>query len=260
VELTDTQIHRYARHILLREIGGQGQTQLLQSKVLVIGAGGLGTPLLLYLAAAGVGTIGIVDNDRVELSNLQRQVVHDTTGIGQLKVASAAERLALLNPDVQINPWDTRLNASNAIQLVTSYDIVADGSDNFQTRYLLADACHLSQRTLVSGALLQFNAQLFVGKAFTGAGYPCYRCLYPSPGEESNCSDVGVVGALAGVVGALQALEVIKEILGIGRSLAGHLLLIDALTVSFRTLVVSPDPDCPLCGTSADIQDLSHHA
>ncbi len=263
MDLSETQIRRYARHILLPEIGGAGQARLLESRVLVVGAGGLGSPLLLYLAAAGIGTLGVIDDDRVELSNLQRQVIHDTAGLGRPKVASAAERIAALNPDVRVEPHDCRLAAANAPDLIARYDLVVDGSDNFATRFLLADACHLGRRPLISGALFRFDGQVMVSKAFAGPDLPCYRCLFPAPppdGTVPNCSAAGVMGALAGLVGALQAIETVKDLLGIGRSLAGRLLIVEALGTTFRTIRVRPDPDCPLCGPRATIKDLSDHA
>ncbi len=261
------QIRRYARHILLPQVGGAGQARLLGARVLVVGAGGLGSPLLLYLAAAGVGTLGVIDDDVVDLSNLQRQVVHDTAQLGMPKVQSAVARLALINPDVTVEPHAARLSAANATALVERYDLVADGSDNFATRYLLNDACYLAGRPLVSAALLQFEGQVATFRAHERApgdtdGPPCYRCAFPAPppsGSIASCAEAGVLGALAGLVGTLQATEVLKELLGLGASLAGHLLLVDALGHGFRKLRLRPDPACPLCGPAATIRDLSHH-
>lgn len=258
---TDAQIRRYARHIILPEVGGEGQARLLAARVLVVGAGGLGSPLLLYLAAAGIGTLGVVDDDTVDLSNLQRQVVHDTAAVGRPKVASAAERLAEVNPDVQVEAHAVRLTAANALDLIGRYDIVADGSDNFATRFLVADACHLAGRPLVTAALLRFDAQITTVKAYTGQG-PCYRCLFPAPpppGAAPNCADAGVLGALAGMVGSMQAIEVVKELLGLGESLAGTLLVIDALNHGFHRIAVRRDAACPLCGERPTIRDLSGH-
>lgn len=261
-DFTETQLHRYARHIVLPEIGGNGQARLLQSRVLVIGAGGLGSPLLLYLAAAGVGTIGVVDDDVVDRSNLQRQVIHDEAHLGIAKVDSAAERIRALNPDVRIEAHRTRITAANALELIGHYDVVADGSDNFPTRYLLNDACYLAGKTLVSAAILRFDGQVATYKAHLGAPHPCYRCLFPAPpppGAVPSCSAGGVLGALAGLAGSLQATEVVKELLGLGESLSGSLLLIDALAGEFRRLAVKRDPGCPLCGANATIRDLAAH-
>ena len=263
-EFTDQQIDRYARHLVLPEIGEEGQARLLDAKVLVIGAGGLGSPLLLYLAAAGVGTLGVVDDDAVDLSNLQRQVLHDTSSIGTPKVESARRRLAEVNPEVSVQAHAARLTKDNALQVISAYDLVADGSDNFATRYLVNDACYLARRPLVSAAIMRFDGQLSTYKAFLReAGqpetHPCYRCLFgDQPADfKGSCADVGVLGALAGVLGTLQAVEVIKELLGIGRSFSGRLLLYDSLETSFREVRVKPDPACPLCGTQASIVDLS---
>jgi adenylyltransferase/sulfurtransferase len=263
-EFTDQQIDRYARHLVLPEIGEEGQAGLLDAKVLVIGAGGLGSPLLLYLAAAGVGTLGVVDDDAVDLSNLQRQVLHDTSSIGTPKVESARRRLAEVNPEVSVQAHAARLTKDNALQVISAYDLVADGSDNFATRYLVNDACYLARRPLVSAAIMRFDGQLSTYKAFLReAGqpetHPCYRCLFgDQPADfKGSCADVGVLGALAGVLGTLQAVEVIKELLGIGRSFSGRLLLYDSLETSFREVRVKPDPACPLCGTQASIVDLS---
>ncbi len=261
--LTDTQLERYARHVILEEVGEAGQARLLASRVLVVGAGGLGSPLLLYLAAAGVGTLGIVDDDAVELSNLQRQVIHATKSLGRLKVASAAETIAAINPEIKVELHATRLNAANAADLVARYDLVADGSDNFATRYLLNDACYLAKKPLVSAALLRFDAQLSVFKAYLGAPHPCYRCLFAEPPPDDlipRCDQAGIFGALAGSVGALQATEALKELLGLGDSLSGRLLIYDGLATEFRTILIPRDPACRLCGPAADIHDLSAHA
>jgi molybdopterin/thiamine biosynthesis adenylyltransferase len=262
MSFTDAQIKRYARHILLPEVGGKGQQKLLAARVLVIGAGGLGSPLLLYLAAAGIGTIGLYDDDLVELSNLQRQVVHDTTTLGQLKVDSAIIRLQALNPEVKVERFAERLTATTALERVAAFDIVVDGSDNFATRYLLNDACYLAKRPLVSAAMLRFEAQLSTFKAHLGDPHPCYRCLFPAPpdpGTVPSCSEAGVFGALPGVLGSMQAIETIKEILGIGEGLSGRLLLYDALEARLREIALPRDPDCPLCGDQPTMTDLSHH-
>lgn len=262
LDLTDSQIDRYARHIMLREVGGEGQSKLLSSSALIVGAGGLGAPMLLYLAAAGVGRIGIVDDDVVDLSNLQRQVIHDTAGIGVPKVDSAAARIAAINPDVKVEIHKTRLNRSNVLDIVAAYDVVADGTDNFATRFLLNDACFLAGRTLVSAAMLRFDGQLSTFKAHRGDPHPCYRCVFrepPPPGMIPSCSEGGVLGALAGSMGSLQAVEVLKELLGIGDSLSGRLLMYSALETGFRTVKIRRDPDCPTCGTNPSYTDLSHH-
>lgn len=260
MDFTDAQINRYARHIILREVGGAGQEALLNARVLLIGAGGLGSPLGLYLAAAGVGTLGIVDDDTVDLSNLQRQVMHDSHSVGVPKVESAADRLRALNPDVTVVPHKTRLTADNALELIDGYDIVADGSDNFETRFLVNDACHLAGKTLVSGAILRFDGQ--VSTFATHRGGPCYRCIYgdiPPAGSSPTCAQAGVLGAVPGVVGSLQATEVLKEILGVGESLSGRLMIWDALAAEVRTVRVPRDPGCALCGDAPTITDLSRH-
>ena len=249
--LTETQLQRYARHIVLPEVGGVGQTRLLQARVLVVGAGGLGAPLLLYLAAAGVGTIGVVDDDAVDLSNLQRQVIHATDRIGVPKVESAAEAVAAVNPDIRLVPYKARLEAGNAAELIAGYDVIADGSDNFETRFTLNDACHEAGKTLVAAALLRFEGQLATFKSGLGGGLPCYRCLYaspPPPGMVPSCAEGGVLGALAGTMGSLQATEILKEVMGIGESLAGHLLIYDALTTTIRKMTLKRDPRCATCG------------
>ena len=259
IDFSDDQIDRYARHLVLPEIGEDGQARLLAAKVLVIGAGGLGSPLLLYLGAAGVGTIGVIDDDQVDLSNLQRQVIHDTSRIGQDKVTSARARLAEINPEVSVVEHRGRLLPENAMALIEGYDLVADGSDNFSTRYLVNDACFLAKKTLVSAAIMRFDGQLATYKAHIGEDLPCYRCVFGTQPEDTkeSCADVGVLGALAGSMGSLQAVEVIKELLGIGDSLAGRLLLYDALGTTFRTVQVPNDPACPLCGSQPSIRDLS---
>ncbi len=250
-DLSETQIRRYARHIVLAEIGGIGQSRLIAAKVLVVGAGGLGAPLLQYLAAAGIGTLGVIDHDTVDLSNLQRQVIHRTSDVGVSKVESARRALAEINPEVRVQTHDERLTPANAERIIEDYDIVADGSDNFATRYLLNDACYGLRKTLVSAAILRFDGQISTYKAWQGAGHPCLRCLFPeAPSEDAvpSCAQAGVLGALAGTLGTLQATEVVKEILGVGRSLSGSLLLYDALNASFETLTVTKRPGCPTCG------------
>jgi adenylyltransferase/sulfurtransferase len=263
MEFNDSQVQRYARHILLKEVGGAGQAKLLDARVLVIGAGGLGSPVLLYLAAAGVGTIGVVDDDTVDLTNLQRQVVHTTSAVGRPKVESAKETLAAINPDVRLVPHKARIAAGNALDLIAGYDVVADGSDNFATRFLVNDACYFAAKPLVSAAILRFDGQVSTFKAFEDGDNPCYRCLFgeaPPAGQIPSCAEAGVLGALCGMVGSLQAGEVIKEILGIGTSLSGSLLLCDALSAEFRKIALKRDPGCPLCGAEPSIKDLSVHA
>ncbi|KAA5605093.1 molybdopterin-synthase adenylyltransferase MoeB [Roseospira marina] len=260
MEFSEEQIRRYARHIVLREVGGEGQARLLGARVLVVGAGGLGSPLILYLAAAGVGAIGVVDPDTVDVSNLQRQVLHGGDTVGQPKVESARRAVARLNPDVRLVPHPTRLTIDTVEDLLAGYDLVCDGSDNFPTRFLLNDACHFARKTLVSAAVLRFDGQLSVYK--THAGGPCYRCIFPAPPPPDmvpSCGEAGILGAVSGVMGTLQATETLKEILGIGRSMAGRLLIHDALEGGFRTVTVKPDPTCPLCGTAPTITDLSIH-
>jgi len=250
-DMTEMQIRRYARHIMLAEIGGIGQARLIAARVLVVGAGGLGAPLLQYLAAAGIGTLGVIDHDRVDLSNLQRQVIHRTVDIGTAKVASARRALADINPEVAVVAHDERLDAANAGRIVADYDIVADGSDNFATRYLLNDICYRLKKTLVSAAILRFDGQISTYKAWQGDGHPCLRCIFPqAPSEDAvpSCAQAGVLGALAGTLGALQATEVVKEILGIGRSLSGRLVMYDALAGTFDEVAIAKRADCPTCG------------
>ncbi|MFC3714222.1 HesA/MoeB/ThiF family protein [Sphingoaurantiacus capsulatus] len=246
MSLSDAQLDRYARHIILKEIGGAGQKALLDARVLVIGAGGLGSPCIQYLAAAGVGTIGVVDDDDVSLSNLQRQVLHGTEDVGRPKVESAAEAVARINPDVRIEPHAHRLTAENAAELVAAYDIVADGSDSFATRIAVADAAHRARKPLVSAAVGPFEGQLSVFRGWDG---PCYRCWVgeAADGPEGTCAEQGVLGALTGVMGALQALEVIRAITGFGEGLAGRMLLFDALSMRTRTVTLPKDPACKGC-------------
>lgn len=261
MDFTDEQIERYARHLVLKEVGGVGQQRLLRSRVLVVGAGGLGSPLLLYLAAAGVGTLGIIDDDAVALSNLQRQVAHTTSRLGVMKTKSAAEAVAAINPDVRIVEHPLRLDADNALELIAGYDLVADGSDNFATRFLVNDACYFAKKPLVTAAIQRFDGQLATFRAYEAGELPCYRCVFGSPPPEEfdqSCSRDGVLGALAGAMGSLQAVEVLKELLGIGQSLAGALLIYDALDATFRRIRVRRDPACVLCGAHPTIRKLSH--
>jgi molybdopterin-synthase adenylyltransferase len=265
--LTAEEVQRYKRHLVLKEVGGQGQQRLKAARVLVVGAGGLGSPLLAYLAAAGVGTIGVIDDDRVSLGNLQRQIVHDTASVGTSKVASAAATLRRLNPHVTVEAIEARLDAGNALEHIGRYDIVADGSDNAATRYLVSDACYFAKRTLVFGAIGPFDGYVSTFKPHLkrddGAPYPTYRCLFPeaaAPGTVANCAEAGVLGSVVGVIGTLQATEVLKEILGLGTSLAGRLLIYDALAARFETLQFAWDPENPLSGRNATIKDLTIHA
>jgi len=264
--ITDSQLHRYARHVILDEVGEEGQEKLLAAKVLVVGAGGLGAPLLLYLAAAGVGTLGVIDDDTVELSNLQRQVIHATERLGAPKVESAKAALAAVNPEIKVEAIGERLTPTNVAELVSRFDLVADGSDNFDTRYLLNDACYLAKVPLVSAALLRFEGQLSTFRAYEGDGEnrgPCYRCIFreaPPEGTVPRCEEAGIFGAVAGAVGSLQAAEVLKEILGLGDTMSGRLLLYDALGTTFRVIKVKRAADCPLCGDAPTITDLSGHA
>ncbi len=260
-DLSPAELARYSRHILLPGVGVEGQRKLAAAKVLVVGAGGLGSPAALYLAAAGVGTIGIADFDKVEAHNLQRQILHDTASIGHPKVESAAARLAALNPHTRIVRHPEGATAANALRLFAGYDIVVDGTDNFPTRYLNNDAAVLARRPLVYGSIFQFEGQVSVFDPSRGA--PCYRCLFPEPpppGSVPNCGEAGVLGALCGTIGSLQALEAIKLILGIGEPLHGRLVVFDALAHRFRTLNVRRDPACPLCSTSPTIRELRPEA
>ncbi len=261
--MNDQQVERYARHILLPEIGGAGQSKILGARVLVVGAGGLGAPVIQYLAAAGIGTIGIIDDDVVDLSNLQRQVIHATSRIGMPKVDSAARTVAALNPDIEVITRNERLTPDNVEALISGYDVVADGSDNFETRFLVNDACFLLEKTLISAAILRFDGQLSTFKAhLEGEDHPCYRCVFPEappPGMVPACAEAGVLGALCGALGSLQATEVLKEITGAGESMSGSLLIVDGLSATFRKVRVKRDPGCALCGTDPTYTDLSHH-
>jgi len=245
MSFSDEEVERYARHLVLREIGGPGQQRLKSARVLIVGAGGLGAPAALYLAAAGVGEIGLVDPDVVSLSNLQRQILYATGDDGAPKVERAADRLTALNPHVRIHPIDERLTESNARALVAGHDLVLDGTDDFATRFAVNAACVAEEVTLVSGAIGRWTGQVGVF-----AGRPCYRCLVPEiPPEAETCAVVGVVGALAGVVGSMMALEAVKLIAGAGEPLTGRLLIYDALAAVTRTVRVGADPECPVCGS-----------
>ncbi len=255
-DFSSDELLRYARHLTLAEVGVAGQAKLRDARVLLVGAGGLGSPAALYLAAAGVGTLGIVDSDVVDLSNLQRQILHDTPSTGAAKTASAARRIAALNPHVHVVPFNERLTAANAREIIRPFDIVVDGSDNFPTRYLVNDACVFEHKPLVYGSILRFEGQLSL---FGVAGGPCYRCLFsePPPAElVPSCADAGVLGVLPGIVGSLQALEAIKWIVGIGDSAAGRLVLFDALQLRFREIAVRRDPACVVCGEHPTVTEL----
>jgi sulfur-carrier protein adenylyltransferase/sulfurtransferase len=249
-------LQRYARHLILPEVGVEGQRRIKAARVLVVGAGGLGSPAALYLAAAGVGVLGLVDSDRVELSNLQRQILHGTTAVGRPKLASAAERLRDVNPGVVLALHEERLTSANALGILRDYDVVLDGSDNFPTRYLVNDACALLGKPDVYGSIFRFDGQASV---FWAARGPCYRCLYrepPPPELVPSCAEGGVLGVLPGIVGSLQALEALKLVLGVGETLVGRLLLLDALGLRFRELALEKDPECPLCGAHPSIREL----
>ncbi len=255
IDFTDEQIERYSRHIILKEVGGKGQEKIAESRVLVIGAGGLGSPVAYYLAAAGVGTLGIVDSDAVDLSNLQRQILHRTADVGRPKVESAREKLAALNPDVKIVAHRERLTSRNIMATLADYDVIVDGTDNFPARFLINDACVLSDKPLVHGGILRFEGQLTT--IVPGRG-PCYRCLFPEPpppGFVPSCQEAGVIGAVAGVIGTLQANEVLKLILGIGETLAGYLLTVNLLTMEFRKVRIPRNKDCEVCGQHPTITE-----
>jgi adenylyltransferase/sulfurtransferase len=265
--LSADELERYARHIVLREVGGPGQAALGRARVLVVGAGGIGAPVLLYLAAAGVGTLGVIDDDVVSLSNLQRQVIHATPDVGALKVDSAAATIHRLNPHVAVEQHAARLDARNALAFLGRYDIVVDGSDNFATRYLVSDACYFARKPLVTAALGTFDGTLTTIRSHErgadGQLNPTYRCLFPEPpppGTVPACAEAGILGALAGVIGSLAALEVIREIVGFGEGLVGRLVMLDARAMRFETLRYAWDPANPLTGEHPTIQDLSSHA
>ena len=253
--LTPDQVKRYSRHIIMGDVGSAGQRKLMQSKALIIGAGGLGSPSAVYLALAGVGTIGIVDFDVVELSNLQRQILQHTGDVGRSKLDSARDNIKSYNPDVNVVLHDVRLESDNAMDIISQYDLVINGADNFATRYLVNDACYLLNKTLVDGSILIFDGQATV--FLPGEG--CYRCLFPEPpppGMVPNCAEAGVLGALTGLVGSIQATEALKQFIGIGESLTSRLLLIDALSMTFREVKLKRNPSCPLCGDNPTVTEL----
>jgi adenylyltransferase/sulfurtransferase len=254
--LTRDEMLRYSRHITLPEVGLDGQERLKRARVLCIGAGGLGSPAVLYLAAAGVGTLGLVDFDEVDVSNLQRQIIHGTSDVGRLKLDSARDRVADINPHVRIEAHPTSLTAANAIELVSAYDVILDGTDNFPTRYLVNDACVMASRPNAYGSIFRFEGQASV---FAAPGGPCYRCLHPEPPPPDlipSCAEGGVLGVLPGIIGTIQATEAIKLILGVGEPLVGRFLIYDALRMRFRELKLSRDPDCPVCGRNPSIREL----
>ena len=255
-ELTNDELGRYSRHLILPEVGMEGQQRLKAAKVLCVGTGGLGSPLALYLAAAGIGTLGIIDFDTVDSSNLQRQIIHSTKDVGRKKVDSAQEKLNALNPALKVVKHDTMLTSANALEIFAQYDIVADGTDNFQTRYLVNDACVILKKPNAYGSIFRFEGQASV---FATEDGPCYRCLYPEPpppGLVPSCAEGGVLGILPGMIGTIQATEVIKLILGKGEPLVGRLLLVDALTMRFRELKLRKNPECPVCGTNPTVTEL----
>ncbi len=260
MQFTDSQINRYSRQMILSEVGGKGQKKLQEAKVLIIGAGGLGSPSALYLVAAGIGTLGLTDGDVVDLSNLQRQILHTTDRIGVSKVESGGQLLSALNPETTLQLYPEHVSQDNIMPLLEKYDIILDGSDNFSTRFLINDACFFAKKTLISGSIFRFEGQLATIKPHEG--FPCYRCLYPEPppaGLVPNCQEAGVLGALAGTIGVLQANEAIKEILGLGETLADRLLLYDALDMTFRKVGRPKAPDCPLCGLHPTITELGEN-
>jgi len=254
--LTEDQIERYSRQILLPGVGGKGQEKLLAAKVLIIGAGGLGSPVAAYLTGAGVGTLGIADSDNVELNNLHRQIIYSSEDIGREKAAAARIRLQKVNPDTKIIPYVVRLTSGNIMEIIKDYDVIVDGSDNFPTRYLVNDACVLAKKTLVHGAFFRFEGQAMVIKPNEG---PCYRCLFsepPPPGAVPSCQEAGVLGALAGVIGLIQATETLKLILSVGKPLIGEMIIFNALEMSFRKVKVPKDTSCPICGEKPTIKKL----
>lgn len=258
MSLTDDQTERYSRQIIMKEFGGAKQEKLLASTALLVGAGGLGSPIALYLAAAGVGRLIIADGDEVDLSNLGRQILHATDRIGQSKAESARETLSALNPDVEFTIVNEHLTEENVDPWIAEADVVVDGSDNFNTRYLMNDACHRGGKTLIFGAVLGFEGQLSVFKSGVDAALPCYRCLYPerpAPGAAPTCATAGVLGSLTGMVGSMQATEAVKELLGLGTSLAGSLLLVNALDGVYHKIGVSKDPGCGVCSTFKNPQN-----
>lgn len=260
MDFTEEQLQRYSRHIILPEVGGKGQKKISDAKVFIIGAGGLGCPVGYYLSAAGVGTIAFIDNDNVEISNLQRQIAHSMKTLGMNKADSAKKTFEALNSDINVIAIKDRINNKNILDLIKNYDIIVDGSDNFPTRYLVNDACVMLKKPLVSGAILRFEGQV---TTILPGEYPCYRCLFedpPPPGLVPSCQEAGVLGVLPGVIGALQATEVLKLILGKGKPLAGQLLIYDALGTNFRKVKIPKNPDCAICGKDPKIKELADYS
>jgi molybdopterin/thiamine biosynthesis adenylyltransferase len=261
MNFSDEEIQRYSRQLILPEIGGKGQKKIRNARLFLIGAGGLGSPAALYLVAGGLGKLGLIDSDVVDLSNLQRQVLHTTKSVNQPKVESAKARLNAINPDCTIETYQKKLDASNIMDLMSGYDFILDGSDNFPTRFLVNDACFFLKKPLISASIFRFEGQLTTIKAYA-ADYPCYRCLFPEPPPAdlvTSCQEAGVLGALAGTMGVLQATEAFKEILGVGSSLTNRLLLYDALDMRFREVKTRKDPTCPLCGPHPKVTTLMEY-
>lgn len=259
MNFTEDQITRYSRHILLPEVGGKGQKKLAQAKIFVIGAGGLGSPVSLYLAAAGIGTIGLIDSDVVDISNLQRQVLHHTPDVGRSKVLSAKEKIHALNPDVRVETYETRFTADNALDLIKPYDIVIDGVDNFPAKFLINDACYFAEKPLVHGGILRFEGRVF---SIVPKQSACYRCIFTQPppaGLVPSCQEAGIIGVVAGIIGTIQATEAIKLILGIGQPLTDRILDFDAQQTSFREIKTKRNPNCLLCGDKPEITALFEH-
>jgi molybdopterin-synthase adenylyltransferase len=259
MSFTEDQITRYSRHILLPEVGGKGQKKIAQARILIIGAGGLGSPAALYLAAAGVGTLGLIDSDAVDLSNLQRQVLHHTDDIGRPKVVSGKERIDALNPDVKVMTYEDRLSAKNALDLFSQYDVIIDGVDNFPAKFLINDACYFTRKPLVHGGILRFDGRVFT---IVPGETACYRCVFktpPPPGLVASCQEAGVIGVLAGIIGTLQATEALKLILKIGKPLTDRMLDFDARRTAFREIKIRRNPNCPLCGERPTITELFEH-
>ncbi len=259
MNFTDDQITRYSRHILLPEVGGKGQKKLSQAKIFVVGAGGLGSPVALYLAAAGIGTIGLIDSDVVDLSNLQRQILHHTPDVGRSKVLSAKEKIYALNPEVTVETYEARFTANNALELIKPYDIVIDGVDNFPSKFLINDACYFADKPLVHGGILRFDGRVF---SIIPKKSACYRCIFKEPppaGLVPSCQEAGIIGVVAGVIGTIQATEAIKLILNIGQPLTDRILDFDAQKTSFREIKTKRNPKCPLCGDNPEITKLFEH-
>jgi molybdopterin-synthase adenylyltransferase len=259
MEFTEDQISRYSRHILLPEVGGKGQKKIAQAKILLVGAGGLGSPAALYLAAAGVGTIGLIDSDVVDLSNLQRQVLHHTADIGRPKVLSGKEKIQALNPDVTVIMHEERLTAKNALKIIGDYDVIIDGVDNFPAKFLINDACFFAGKSMIHGGILRFDGRVFT---IIPRQTACYRCVFknpPPPGLVASCQEAGVIGVLAGIIGTLQATEALKLVLKIGKPLTDRMLDFDARRTTFREIKIRRNPDCPLCGTNPTITELFDH-